>query len=73
LKDTLIFTLGGFYIDRNGVKTTQRDPSLASTKPSPPATTDQGAEFEARGGHLGSSSPRATVRSTREFSTTALR
>ncbi len=26
LKDTLVFTLGGFYIDRNGVKTTQRDP-----------------------------------------------
>lgn len=26
LKETLVFTLGGFYIDRNGVKTTQRDP-----------------------------------------------
>ena len=26
LRDTLVFTLGGFYIDRNGVKTTQRDP-----------------------------------------------
>src|SRR4051812_3177426 len=25
LKDTLVFTLGGFYIDRYGVKTTQRD------------------------------------------------
>ncbi|MEY2877900.1 MAG: hypothetical protein RLZZ15_280, partial [Verrucomicrobiota bacterium] len=26
LNDTLVFTLGGFYIDRDGVKTTQRDP-----------------------------------------------
>jgi iron complex outermembrane recepter protein len=26
LQETLVFTLGGFYIDRNGVKTTQRDP-----------------------------------------------
>lgn len=26
LNDVLVFTLGGFYIDRNGVKTTQRDP-----------------------------------------------
>ncbi len=26
LDDTLVFTLGGFYIDREGVKTTQRDP-----------------------------------------------
>lgn len=26
LSDRLVFTLGGFYIDRNGVKTTQRDP-----------------------------------------------
>ena len=25
-EDTLVFTLGGFYIDRDGVKTTQRDP-----------------------------------------------
>ena len=26
LDDRLVFTLGGFYIDRNGVKATQRDP-----------------------------------------------
>lgn len=48
LNDTLVFTLGGFYIDRNGVKTTQRDPvtGLNETVAAGKQLT-KGAEFEA--------------------------
>ena len=48
LNDALVFTLGGFYIDRNGVKTTQRDPvtGLNETVAAGKQLT-KGVEFEA--------------------------
>ena len=48
LNQTLVFTLGGFYIDRDGVKTTQRDPitGLNETVSAGKQLT-RGVEFEA--------------------------
>lgn len=47
LQDRLIFTLGGFYIDRFGVKTTVRDPDTGLNEVVAAGTQlSKGAEFE---------------------------
>ncbi|MBI5766490.1 MAG: TonB-dependent receptor [Verrucomicrobia bacterium] len=47
LDNTLVFTLGGFYIDRNGVKTTQRDPVTGLNETvSAGKQLSRGVEFE---------------------------
>lgn len=45
--DRLLFTLGGFYIDRHGVKTTQRDPITGINETVAAGTQNtKGVEFE---------------------------